>query len=89
MKKGNRNEPGGQAVIYLGPSFYGIVQKGTAFKGEYPEKLQKLLKEYPFLTGLIIPAGQMAEHRKQLRERDSELFLLFRKAERIKEEMYV
>ncbi len=89
MKKGNRNESGSQAVIYLGPSFYGIMQKGTVFKGGYPAKIQALLEEHPFLSGLIIPTGQLAERRKQLMEKDSELFLLYCKAEQVKEEMHV
>ena len=75
--------------VYLGPSFYGIVQKGTALKEGSLPKFETLLGAYPFLKGLLVPAAELAEKRKQLRAGDSELNALDRKAEQIKEELHV
>lgn len=79
----------GMALVYLGPSFYGIIQKGTALTGGYPEKFQALLDTYPFMKGLLISTEKLAEKRKELKERDSEMALLYRRAEQVKEDKYV
>ena len=75
--------------VYLGAWFYGIVKKGTALKEGSLPKFETLLGAYPFLKGLLVPAAELAEKRKQLRAGDSELNALYRKAEQIKEELHV
>lgn len=79
----------GMALVYLGPSFYGIIQKGTVLAGGYPEKFQTLFNEYPLLNGLLIPIENLAEKRKELKVKNSELALLYRRVERVKEEIHV
>lgn len=77
------------AGVYLGPSFYGIIQKGTVLRGGCSSKMAQLMGAYPFLRGLIVPTSQLAEKRMELRKQDSELFMLYQKAEQIKEEKHV
>lgn len=77
------------AGVYLGTSFYGIIQKGTVLRGGYSSKMAQLMGAYPFLRGLIVPTSQLAEKRMELRKQDSELFMLYQKAEQIKEEKHV
>lgn len=77
------------AGVYLGPFFYGIIQKGTVLRGGYSSKMAQLMGAYPFLRGLIVPTSQLAEKRMELRKQDSELFMLYQKAEQIKEEKHV
>lgn len=77
------------ALVYLGPSFYGIIQRGTVMKGEYLPKFGALLEQHPFLSGLVVPVEQLAEKRGQLSSKESELSALYRKAEQIKEERNV
>ncbi len=72
--------------VYLGPSYYGIVQKGTVFKGQLPPKLDGLVKETPFLEGLIVPVENLAESRKALKKEGSELNALYKRAEEKKQE---
>lgn len=90
MKKESRKAGADAPVhVYLGPSFFGIIQKGTALKEGSLPKFETLLGAYPFLKGLLVPAAELAEKRKQLRAGDSELNALYRKAEQIKEELHV
>lgn len=77
------------AGVYLGPSFYGIIQKGTVMTGSYSGKMENLLEAHPFLTGLIVPTSELAEKRKELNRKDSEMAMLYRRAEQVKEGMYV
>ena len=86
MKRAMSDGKGTQAAgVYLGPSFYGIIQKGTVLTGRYSSKMEKLLLKHPFLGGLIVPTSELAEKRKELTRRGSELEALYRRAEQIKE----
>lgn len=73
-----------EAMVYLGPSFPEIIQKGTVLMGGYPPRFGSLMKSYPFLKGLLIPTKELAEKRKELRTADSEISFLYQKAEQIK-----
>ena len=53
------------------------------------QQMAQLMGAYPFLRGLIVPTSQLAEKRMELRKQDSELFMLYQKAEQIKEEKHV
>ena len=86
MNSKDEKQPAG---VYLGPSFYGIIQKGTVLRGGHSSKMAQLMGAYPFLRGLIVPTSQLAEKRMELRKQDSELFMLYQKAEQIKEEKHV
>ncbi len=81
-KTGVRNAEQEGAVVYIGPSFYGTIQKNSAFSGGFSPKISELIKKYPYLNGLFVPAGELAEARKELRRPGSEKFMLYQKAER-------
>ncbi len=66
--------------MYLGPTFYGIIQKGTVFSGGLPPKAEGLVKEYPFLNGLMVPVGRLAEASKELKKAGSVMELLYHRA---------
>ena len=83
MQENKREET---ARVYLGPSYYGIVQKGTVFRGQLPPKLEALIKGIPFLEGLLVPVENLAESRKALRREGSELNALYKRAEEKKQD---
>lgn len=85
----NRDGRKQAAGVYLGPSFYGIVQKGTVFTGEYPPNMEALFLKHPFLEGLVVPTSELAEKRKELYRKGSEMETLYRRARKVKEDMYV
>ena len=57
--------------------------------GSYSGKMENLLESHPFLAGLIVPTSELAEKRKELNRKDSEMAMLYRRAEQVKEGMYV
>lgn len=73
----------GQPIMYIGPSFLGIVQSNTTFTNGYPPKFKELLKKHKFLNGLLIPVDSLAEAMKKLRTKDSALNLLYKEAQAI------
>lgn len=85
----NKKEKEQAAGIYMGPSFYGIIQKGTVLSGGYSPKMEQLISNHPFLKGLIVPTSQLAKKRKELQEKGSEIAMLYQRAAQIKEERHV
>ena len=85
----NRDDRKQAAGVYLGPSFYGIVQKGTVFTGEYPPNMEALFLKHPFLKGLVVSTSELAEKRKELYRKGTEMEILYRRARQVKEDMYV
>lgn len=71
-----------KTMVYIGPSVEGIVMTGTAFTGGYPPRVQGLLNKEPYMTDLFVSAAALAESRKTLRDPESRLNLLYRKAEK-------
>lgn len=67
--------------IYVGPTIEGIVQTGTAFRGGLPPRLTALVSQEPFFADLMVPAARLAEARKELRNPESSMGALYRKAE--------
>ena len=61
----------GQNVMYIGPSFLGIVQSNTTFANGYPPKFKEVLKKHTFLNGLLIPVDSLGQAMK------TKKFLLF------------
>lgn len=70
------------AMAYIGPTIEHIVQTGAVFRGGYPPKLTALLVKEPFLVELLVPIEKLAESKKIIRIQDSNLNLLYRKAEK-------
>lgn len=69
-----------KTVVYIGPTRCGILLTGTAFCGGYPPNVEKLIKEEPFLKDLMIPVEGLAEAGKEVRNPESALGALYRKA---------
>ena len=74
---------GGQNVMYIGPSFLGIVQSNTTFANGYPPKFKELLKKHKFLNGLLVPVDSLGDAMKELKTKDSALNLLYKEAQNI------
>ena len=70
-----------QTMVYIGPSNGHMVQTGTTFKGGNPPRMEAALKREPFLNDLMIPVEQLSEARKELRNPESGLAALYRRAE--------
>lgn len=84
-KKETAQGRAGQAaptMVYVGPSIKNILQGGTAFKGGYPPKVAEMLKAHPFMAGLMVPAGKLADARKSMADPGGELATLYRRAEK-------
>ena len=71
-----------KTMVYIGPSMEGVVMTGTAFAGGYPPRGQNLLNKEPYMADLFVSADTLAESRKTLREPESRLNLLYRRAEK-------
>lgn len=69
-----------KTVVYIGPSMEGIIVTGTALCGGYPPKVQEMITAQPFLADLFVPAGKLAEYKKELRDPDSSLHTLYERA---------
>ncbi len=76
----DKDESGTGAKMYLGPTFFGIVQKGTVFSGGLPPKVAALVKGHPFLGGLMVPVDQLTEARKELKKAGSQMEMIYRRA---------
>lgn len=72
------------SVIYVGPSLEHIVREGSVFRNGYPQKLEELMKEHPFLEELLVPVDLLAETKKAIRSPESSMKMLYRKAEEIR-----
>ena len=68
-----------KVLVYIGPSLKNIVQTGTAFTGGYPPKLQEAVKTFPYLAELVVPAENLAQARKALKEPGSSLNQIYSK----------
>lgn len=67
--------------IYIGPSIPGVVQTGASFSGGYPPMVAAALKAQPFLQELMVVSGELAQAKKETRNSESRLGMLYRKAE--------
>lgn len=70
-----------KTMVYIGPTIEHVVQRGTAFRGGYPPKVQEEIRNRPFLQGLIVPADELARATKELKNPDSAIKTLYRTAE--------
>lgn len=76
-----------ESVMYVGPSLERIVQEGTVFRNGYPEKFKRVLNSYPILQDLIVPVESLAEVKKSIRNPESNISMVYRKAEKIRREI--
>ncbi|WP_251491326.1 hypothetical protein [Otoolea muris] len=80
MRKADYKKTGQEAVAYIGPSFYGIVEKNTVFCSGLPPRLKKLSEELPFIQELLVPVSGLARARKELQTLGSEKQILYQRA---------
>jgi hypothetical protein len=73
-----------ESLIYVGPSLEYIVQEGTVFRNGYPDTFRRVLSSYPFLQELIVPVKTLAEVKKSIRDPESNISMVYRKAEKIR-----
>ena len=67
-------------VMYVGPSIVNVVQKSTVFKnGVYPEALNNVIKERPYVEKLLVPIDSLSEARKELAIEKSALSVIYNK----------
>lgn len=67
-------------VMYIGPSIANVVQKSTVFKdGIYPEALNNVIKERPYIQRLLVPIDSLSEARKELAIEQSALSVIYNK----------
>jgi hypothetical protein len=76
-----------ESVMYVGPSLERIVQEGAVFRNGYPEKFKRVLNSYPILQDLIVPVESLAEVKKSIRNPESDISMVYRKAEKIRREI--
>lgn len=77
----------GESVMYVGPSLERIVQEGTVFRNSYPEKFKRVLNSYPILQDLIVPVESLAKVKKSIRDPESNISMVYRKANKIRREI--
>ena len=53
-------------VIYVGPSIKGLNSYSVFEKGKYLLPVSELIKQYPNITGLMVPISELQEARKNL-----------------------
>lgn len=72
------------STVYIGPSLEHIVHEGTVFRNGYPSKFEDTIGVYPFLRELMVPVESLAEAKKSIRDPESSMSMLYRKAEKIR-----
>lgn len=60
-----------KSVMYIGPTIKGVVSQNTIFNNGLPSSLEEKKKEIPALYSLVVPIEQLAQARKELKERNS------------------
>lgn len=68
--------------MYIGPSIEGVLQAGSTFSGGYPPRISSALKTAPYLADLMVDTGQIAQAKKELRDPESSLNMIYRRAEK-------
>lgn len=73
-----------KTVVYCGPSIPGIVRRNKSFvNGVLPDDFQEFVNEHPIFKELIVPANELAETNRQLRNPHSSISVFFEKAQLI------
>ena len=77
-------------LIYVGPTIDQIIKNGASFRCGFPPRLTEIINRYPFMNELMVPSELLAEAKKNIRNSESNLNMLYRKAEKIRrKELYV
>lgn len=67
--------------VYIGPSIDGVIQTGAAYKNGYPPKVEQLIVKAPYIADLMVETSHLANAKKELRNPESGLQMLYRRAE--------
>lgn len=71
-----------EAVTYLGPTIPNVVVHGTVFvEGNLTNIMSEKLEKVPVLKGLLIKTSKLVQAKKELRNKESALSAVYRKAE--------
>ncbi|MDY3230594.1 MAG: hypothetical protein SOX46_03310 [Clostridiaceae bacterium] len=70
-----------QTMVYIGPSIQNVIVTGTAFYGGYPPHIEAALRRHPYLNDLMVPVQELSHARKEVRNPESALGRIYRKAE--------
>lgn len=66
-------------MVYIGPTIKHIAREGNAYRGGYPPKLTEKIKHNPVLKDLIVPVGELAKARSEIKRPGSRLAALYKK----------
>lgn len=71
-----------EATTYLGPTIKNVVESGTVFvAGKVTTIFEKKMEEIPLLKSLLIPTSGLVKAKKELRNKESTISAIYRKAE--------
>ncbi len=71
-----------EAITYLGPSIPDVVEHGTVFaNGNLTNIMSKQVEKTPILKGLLVKTSKLVQAKKDLRNKESALSAIYRKAE--------
>ena len=63
-------------MVYIGPTLPNIIQTGASYSAGYPPKVAAAVKH------MMVPAEQLAEAKKEVRNPESALGMIYRRAEK-------
>ena len=69
-------------MVYIGPTLPNIIQTGASYSAGYPPKVAAAVKHMPYLADLMVPAQQLAKAKKEVRNPESALGMIYRRAEK-------
>lgn len=81
-----KSEPANNvSVMYIGPTIEHIVKKSTVFKnGVFPEALNKLIKETPYIKKLLVPIDELPSAMREIGKEKSALNVIYEKVKKIR-----
>ncbi|OYP43550.1 hypothetical protein C8E03_110120 [Lachnotalea glycerini] len=66
-------------VVYIGPTIENIVTQNIVFNNGIPQYLREEMLKQPLISNLIVPIGQLAGARSELRNPQSTLSIVYNK----------
>ena len=69
-----------QALIWMGPAISGVAMPGTVYRSGLTPQIEKAVEEQPALKRLLVPVGEAAEMRKELRNPQSAASICYHNA---------
>lgn len=66
-------------VVYIGPTIENVVSKNIVLNNGIPKYLNDEIEKQPLINNLIVPIGQLASARNELRNPKSTLSIVYGK----------